>query len=82
MASSHLLAFEGMQCSSCSAYRQEDFRKQLTLHMGKTTSVTDCYHFFACTHSQICLSHKNKHCKKELKFLKRLQKQNIVVETC
>jgi len=62
---------------------KEAFRKQLTPHTGKTTSVTGCYHFFACTHSQTCKSYKDKHCKKEQELLKMMQqKKEWRVETC
>ena len=49
--------------------------------MGMTTSVTDCYHFFACTHSGICQSYKDKRCKKELALHKKMSTQ-VRVDTC
>ena len=35
--------------------RSEDFRKELRLHSGsRTSSQTQCQHFFVCTHSYTC----------------------------
>ena len=60
-----------------SVCRDNSFRTQIN-----TGSVTKCYEFFVCTHSQTCSSYKKQHCKLQLDLLKRLQQQNIKVETC
>merc|ERR1711998_137556 len=62
---------------------KEAFLKQLPPPTGKTTSVTDCYHFFACTHSQTCKRYKDQHCKKEQMLLKTMKaNKQWRVETC
>ena len=58
-------------------YRDESFRKQID-----TGSVTKCYDFFVCTHSQTCDSYKARHCKSQLDKLKRLQQQKVKILTC
>jgi len=44
-------------------------------------SVTQCEHFFLCTHSATCASYKDRHCKKELELLKRNQRLRKVAKT-
>jgi len=61
----------------------EDFRKELRLHSGsRTSSQTQCQHFFVCTHSYTCQKYKNLHCKSELHLLKKLQAKGRRIATC
>jgi len=57
--------------------RDKSFRKQI-----ETSSVTECYEFFVCTHSQTCRAYKDRHCKSQLNLLKTLQQRKVTVETC
>jgi len=59
------------QCDHPNGFRRE---------LGR--SLTQCYHFFVCTHSQTCKSYKERHCKDELALLVKLKKKGRAVETC
>ena len=56
------------QCISCStshqlSCRKEEFRKQLQrAHQAKVVSVTQCEHFFVCTHSNTCQRYAQRCC--------------------
>jgi len=78
---------DNFDCSCLSKLKRqcgkEEFRKEFTGVMGKTVSVTDCYHFFACTHSQTCKRYKDQHCKKEQMLLKTMKaNKQWRFETC
>ena len=62
--------------------RQEGHRKLLDLGTGTVSSVTNCYDFYVCMHSQTCKAYKRSHCQKHVALLSKLQKQNVAVETC
>jgi len=63
--------------------RNEHYRKGIASGTYKNgLSLTECYEFLVCTHSQTCSSYKKMHCQHQLSLLKTLQKRNIKVETC
>merc|ERR1719453_1622615 len=43
--------------------RKEEMRKQMVHPNGRIYTLTQCVHFFVCTHSNTCKSYKDAHCK-------------------
>ena len=80
---SHAYPYGRMRVWNCSMCRNEHYRKGIASGTYKNgLSLTECYEFLVCTHSQTCSSYKNMHCQHQLSLLKTLQKRNIKVETC
>lgn len=46
---------------------------------GRVYSVTECEHFYVCTHSQTCPQYKDRHCTKEAALARKLQAK---IDTC
>jgi len=57
-------------------------RSNLDLGTGTISSLSDCYMFYVCTHSQTCDLYKKTHCKRQMDLLKKLQGAKHRVETC
>jgi len=72
---------ESFDCG-CMATMKRNCRDRSFRELIKTHSVSQCYEFFVCTHSQTCNAYKKRHCRLQLDLLKRLEQTNIKVETC
>jgi len=55
--------------------RKEEMRKQMVHPNGRIYTLTQCVHFFVCTHSSTCKSYKDTHCKSELALQALYQKE-------
>jgi len=72
---------EAFDCG-CMATMKRNCRSQIMRKQMGLGSVTQCYEFFVCTHSNTCAAYKHRHCQSELKLLETLQKQPGGVDTC
>jgi len=76
---------EGIDCSCHAKFmrscKKEDVRRAsgLVHPNGRIYSVTECNHFFVCTHSNTCQAYKDTHCRKEMALLRSLPRK---IETC